>query len=134
MIHVKLDLDPVPWAAPHLSRGRAYDKREADKRAARFLIREQYEGPLLEGPVRLNFIFTFSIPKSYSAKKRKQVLNHELIPTKCDCTNLQKLYEDCLKGIVFKDDRYVEYVSSYKTFGEKSSIEINITGNTSYAT
>ena len=123
MILITLDLDPVPWAAPKLGRrGYAYDIREKDKRAAKYLIRQQYSKEPIDAPVILGFIFTFAYPKSASKAKKERMKAGELIPTRCDCTNLQKLYEDCLKGIVITDDRNVVYVSSFKLYGEKGKV------------
>lgn len=126
MISIKLDEVPVTWVAPKFGRGRAYDPKEAEKRATRFLIRQQYNGPLLDCIVRINLVFLIKIPKSASKKKRAEMLRHDIIPTKKDCTNLQKYYEDCLKKIVIKDDRNVEYISSLKLYAEKDGVLITI--------
>lgn len=127
-IGIEIPFEPVPWAAPKLGRGRVYDPRERDKRCIRYLVREQYCGPVLEGIFSLHFKFTFPIPPSTSKKRRENMLLGRIIPTRCDCTNLQKLYEDCLKDIVIKDDRHVEYTCSRKFYGEKPSVTILITG------
>lgn len=97
MIKIELDETPIPWTAPKLGRYCTYDPRQADKRAIRYLISQQYTAEPLDCYVRINCIFIFPIPKSASKKQREAMLRHEIIPTKCDCTNLQKLYEDCLK-------------------------------------
>lgn len=128
-IEIKLDLDPVPWAAPKFSfknRVHSYDPREKDKRAARYLIRQQYHKEPIATSTCLFFVFVFPIPKSASKAKRALMLNREIIPTRCDCTNLQKLYEDCLKGIVITDDRYVAQVTSTKFYAEKGSVAITV--------
>lgn len=54
------------------------------------------------------------------------MLDGKIFPTRCDCTNLQKLYEDCLKGIVIKDDRQVIVVTSYKCYGEEEGVDITV--------
>jgi Holliday junction resolvase RusA-like endonuclease len=71
-------------------------------------------------------MFVFPFPKSASKAKKEKMKAGEIIPTKCDCTNLQKLYEDCLKGIVITDDRNVVYVSSFKLYGEKGRVQIKV--------
>lgn len=127
MFLITLELDPIPWAAPKLARnGHAYDIREKDKRAARYLIQQQYTGEPISEPVILGFTFIFPFPKSASKAKKEKMKSCEIVPTRCDCTNLQKLYEDCLKGIVITDDRNVYYVSSFKLYGEKGRVEIKI--------
>lgn len=119
MIVLEIPFEPVPWASPRLGKHTCYDPRERDKRAIRYLVKEQYKGPVIEEYVNLIFLFGFSMPKSATKKQRDRMLAQEIIPTKCDCTNLQKLFEDCLKGIVFKDDRLVESISSKKLYREK---------------
>jgi Holliday junction resolvase RusA-like endonuclease len=123
-VELTIPLDPVPWAAPKLSKHRCYDPREADKRAIRFYLRDQYDGEPYEKYVSVHFFFAFEPPPSTPLKKRIQMLSGEIRPTKCDCTNLQKLYEDCLKGIVIKDDRQVCVVSSSKCYEEKAHVDI----------
>jgi len=54
------------------------------------------------------------------------MLNGEIFPTKSDTTNCQKFYEDCLKGIVFKDDRQVVIICSEKKYGEMGLVKIQI--------
>jgi len=116
---IEIPYEPVPWSAPRLSKFRCYDPREKDKRAIRYLVKEQYKDPMIEGYVNIVFMFGFSIPKSTSKKNAAKMLAQEIIPTRCDCTNLQKLFEDCLKGIVFKDDRLVETISTKKIYAPK---------------
>ena len=125
-VQIHIPFEPVSWAAPRLGRGHAYDPREKDKRAARYLIREQYTGPILKGVCLIWFRFTCSMPKSASKAKRAAMLAGEIIPTKRDVTNMQKLYEDCLKGIVIKDDRQVQTIFAQKIYGEKPSVYIGV--------
>lgn len=127
MFLINLHETPVSWQAPQFSRGYTYDPREREKKCIRYSIRQQWKGEPIEDYVELLFSFTFPIPKSYSKKKIRQIEKGQLFPTKSDCTNLQKLYEDCLKKIVIKDDRQVINVTSFKRFGEKGHIAISIT-------
>jgi len=132
MITITIPLDPVPWAAPRLSRGRCYDPKEKDKRAARWHVKDQYRMAPIQDYVVLCFIFIFEPPKSASKKRRLDMLAGLIIPTKGDCTNYQKLYEDCLKKIVIEDDRNVEIIGSRKLYGEKGSVVINILTRNEY--
>lgn len=119
MFIIQIPYDPVPWQAAKVSKFGTYDPKEKDKRAIRYLIRQQYSGPVLDEYVNIVFMFGFSVPKSASKKKRALMLAQEILPTRADCTNCQKLFEDCMKGIVFKDDRLVESISSKKMYSEK---------------
>ncbi len=127
MIEIEIPLKPVPWAAAKLSRGRAYDIREPDKRLFKLFLRKAnpLRSPITEYTA-IRFKYTFEPPKSASKKKRLLMLAGEIIPTSCDCTNLQKLSEDCLKGIIIDDDRKVAKIFSEKIYGEKESILIQV--------
>lgn len=60
------------------------------------------------------------------------MLDGDIIPTKGDCTNYQKLYEDCLKKIVITDDRNVEVIGSRKLYGEKGQVTIKVSNRHEY--
>lgn len=124
MIFIKIDLEknPVPWAAPRESRGRRYNPKHLQKEYTRWQVKSQYKGDILQTYVAVVFEFVFSIPKKTSKKNRELMSKGLCLPTGCDNTNCQKFYEDCLKGIVFKDDRYVGAISSFKHYGEKPNV------------
>ena len=126
MFIIEIPFDPVPWSAPRLARGHAYDPKEKDKRAIRYLVKQQYDKPPMKGFVALTMCFAYPMPKSASKKKREAMLAGHIIPTKSDCTNCQKLYEDCLKNIVFEDDRNVALISSMKLYSEKGQVIIKV--------
>lgn len=127
MIQIELFGTPVPWAAARKSGRHFYDIRHADKEAARWQIRAQYRDALLTGPIEVWFTFWKPIPKSTSSIRRKQMLAGIILPiTKPDATNMQKLYEDCLSGIVFADDRQVVDIHSKKRYSEKPGVLIRI--------
>lgn len=126
MIEITLHENPVAWAAPKLGRGHAYDPKEADKRAIRYLIRQQYTGDIITGYTVIWMDLHFEPPASASKKQRALMLSGHIIPTSRDCTNCQKLYEDCLKKIVIDDDRKVKRITSDKAFAEKGKVVIKI--------
>ena len=111
-----IPVTPIPWAAPKFGKGVAYDIRQKDKQLAKFHIQKQYKGDPFQGYVVIHFFFVFPVPKSATKKQRKDMVGQKIFPTKCDCTNLQKLYEDCLKKIVINDDRNVVMSTNYKCY------------------
>lgn len=126
MIEIVIDLEPITWMAPRGSRHRMYNPRDKDKRATRYLITEQYKGPIIDSLVDLYFVFEFAYPKNASAKKRQQMLFGKIAPLKKDISNMIKFYEDCLKGIVIKDDRLVTSITANKCYSDRSCIIILI--------
>jgi Holliday junction resolvase RusA-like endonuclease len=116
MIEIHIPTIPVSWAASQHRGNIHYNPKHKDKISTRVYISSQYRGAMITGIVALRFLFTFSKPKRPSSS----------IPLKKDCTNMQKFYEDCLKGIVIKDDRYVAKISSEKIYGIKDQVSIQI--------
>lgn len=126
MIQIDLPNIPVPWSAPRLGRKGAYNPKNAEKNFTRWQVRSLYKGDPIPGYVAIQFTFFMPVPASTSLKKKKLMLQGEIIPTHCDCTNLQKFYEDCLKQIVITDDRNVAQISSKKLYGDREKIVIKI--------
>jgi Holliday junction resolvase RusA-like endonuclease len=126
MIELHIPLRPIPWAPARVSHHRTYDIRSDDKKCARTFIRLQFQKPPIPDYTVIKFKFSFEPPKSATKKMRARMLSGEVIPTSCDCTNLQKLYEDCLKEIVIEDDRKVAKIFSEKLYEEKEGIFIKV--------
>lgn len=61
--------------------------------------------PPLEGPVDVNVAINCQVPASWSQKKQRQALAHEIYPiTKPDSDNVIKAVFDGMNGVVWKDD------------------------------
>jgi Holliday junction resolvase RusA-like endonuclease len=132
MIEIILNVDPVSWTPSRIVHHHAYNPKGAEKRATQWLIAQEYKDAPLAGYVKVQFVFFFQIPKSASKKRRALMLSGDIIPTSKDNTNMQKFYEDCLKNIVFTDDRNVEIISSRKLYAEKSSVKILVQPRSEY--
>lgn len=126
MIDLYIPLPPISWESARKGKYGFYDPIEKEKRCIRFYIKEQYKGDPITDYVLVDLEFNFSVPKSFSKKKRDLIIADKLYPTKKDCTNMQKLYEDCLKGIVIEDDRKVVKISSTKNYALRDSIYIYV--------
>jgi Holliday junction resolvase RusA-like endonuclease len=126
MIQIQIDCDPTPWSAPSKGKNCFYDKKSKEKEFTRWQIKGQYRDNPIPGWVSLDFIFHIPIPKSASKALRKQRLERRVLPTSPDTTNMQKLYEDCLQGIVIDNDRYSNKISSVRYYSEKPGVTITI--------
>jgi len=124
MIHIQIDCDPTPWSAAIKGKHGFYDKKSKEKEFARWQIKSQYRDAPLAGYVALDFIFYIPIPKSTSKAMRREMLERRVLPTCPDTTNLQKLYEDCLQGIVIENDRFSNKISSVRYYSEKPGVSI----------
>lgn len=126
MIEIRLDCKPVPWSAPTKGLHTFYDKKSKVKESTCWQIFSQYNGPIIDEFVSLEFTFYVPIPKNTSKVKRKEMLDHKILPTSPDTTNMQKLYEDCLQGIVIQNDRLSHKITSIRYYSDRPGVEIKI--------
>ena len=63
---------------------------------------------MLQGPVTINMIAVFEVPKSWPKWKKQKALNGKMSHTsKPDASNLLKNGEDVFNGIVYRDDAQI---------------------------
>lgn len=124
MIKLLIDCIPTSWSAPKFGRNGAYDKKSGEKEFVRWQIKGQYRDAPIEGTVSVEFIFFIPIPKATSKAMRRQMLERRVLPTSPDTTNMQKLYEDCLQGIVLSNDRHVNKITSTRYYSEKPGVSV----------
>lgn len=126
MIELRLDCDPTPWVAPTKGRNGFYDKKSKEKEFIRWQIKSQYKGPLLNCFVSIEFVFFIGLQKNLSKRDIKRKLDKEILPRTPDTTNMQKLYEDCLQGIVIENDRLSNKITSVRYYSERPGVAIKI--------
>jgi len=126
MIQLYLECDPKPWSAPQKSGRRFFDIKSKDKELARWQIRQQYRGDPMTCKVMVEFEFYLRIPKGTSKKKLQEMRAGIIRPTFPDCTNMQKLYEDCLQKIIIDNDRQVDRISSIRFYSERPGVAIRV--------
>ena len=123
--------EPVSKGRPRFTRkGFAY----TDKRTAKFenLVRLAYSETFpdripSEAPVALSVDAYFSIPKSWSKKKREDAANHILLKTsRPDLDNIVKSVSDGLNGVAWRDDAQICMLNSWKGFSENPRTEVVI--------
>ncbi|MDE1970992.1 MAG: RusA family crossover junction endodeoxyribonuclease [Patescibacteria group bacterium] len=119
-------LEPVSWKSHAGWGARSYNPRALEKETVQLHLRNFYKEEPIDFPVKVHFEFYFSMPKHFSKKKQKDALDDIIRPLRKDCTNLQKFTEDCLKGIVIKDDDLVCEISSKKFYREIPGIYITV--------
>ena len=119
-------MTPVPWSASRVGKKGHFNPKGKEKLWAQWQIKNLYRGKPIQGFVVLDLTFIEPPPNSASKSMKSRMLAGEFIPTRCDNTNMQKFIEDCLKNIVFNDDRYVAKNISEKLYGEKGRILIKV--------
>ena len=69
----------------------------------------------------------FQIPKSVSIKKRAEMINGDIFPTKKpDADNILKIIADALNGIAYADDKQVVTAEVQKLYAENGYTEVAI--------
>lgn len=127
MITIVIDRVPTPWKAPQIGRGHAYAPHAKEKEYIQWQVKAQWNQAPLAGAVWADFTFHMPIPKNTSKTRRIQMLNGIIHPTcRPDRTNILKLYEDCLNGIVIEDDSQIVDGCVRKIYGETPKTVIRI--------
>ena len=92
------------------------------------LVKESYgDNPCFEDQfISVKILFKFSVPKSYSKKKRSEALEGIVRPTKADIDNYIKSVLDGLNKVAFLDDRYIYNITAEKIFAEESEVIVEI--------
>ena len=126
-------MKPKPKGRPRLTRsGHAYTPKETVKaeRTIATIAKQEYRSPPSERPIKLCLRFFFLVPKSWTKKKRREVLEdmegaHTSTP---DLDNLAKLCKDALQGVIFKNDSAVACMVCEKRYNEQiEGVEITVT-------
>jgi Holliday junction resolvase RusA-like endonuclease len=91
------------------------------ERAIQWVVQNEWQGPPLEGPVRLWLVFVFPLPKS--APKRHPPAWKV---TKPDSSKLLRLVEDALSGTVYHDDAQVASLLVDKRYGYEAGVQIAV--------
>ena len=87
----------------------------------------KYKGQKLDGEIIAEIIAYFSIPKSFSKKKRLEAIEGKIKPTKKpDTDNIAKTILDSLNGIAFEDDQQVVALLVKKLYGEEAKVVVSL--------
>lgn len=117
---------PKTKARPYFGKGRAFTPAKTAEAEAIFVQRAAISAPPspLRGPLALEVRFYFEVPKSWSRKKRAQVLPFHT--SKPDADNLVKLVKDSMNGVFWIDDSQVCVVSAAKLYDEVPRTEVTL--------
>lgn len=81
--------------------------------------------PLLEGACAVHVVAIFSVPGSWSAKKKDAALIGNIHPTKKpDGDNILKAVCDGINGVIWKDDAQAVECSIIKRYGEVPGLRV----------
>lgn len=118
---------PVPKARPRVVNRHAYTPKKTKDRAD---LIKQIAAPLFDkpftGPVCVDVIAVFPIPKSWSKKKKAEMrgMPHTQRPDK---DNLEKLPYDALNGIAYVDDSQIVLGGEFvKMWGDEAKTIVRV--------
>jgi Holliday junction resolvase RusA-like endonuclease len=127
VIEIEIETDPTPWSPSRILRnGFTYNPKAKEKSWTQLAVKSAHPGAPIPGFVVVDMLFHEKIPKSTPKKTIPLMLSGEIRPTRCDTSNLCKFYEDCIKNILFQDDRFVVKNISEKVYGEKGKVNIKV--------
>ncbi|HPO91352.1 MAG TPA: RusA family crossover junction endodeoxyribonuclease [Victivallales bacterium] len=124
--------EPKAWKRPkHFFKNNkmwAYNPSQKDQETFLSLaIKYKPDKPIID-PVKLDLEFYFSVPKSFSKKKRELAIRGGILPAKRpDIDNLMKMVIDALQGRFFLDDSQIVSIMARKIYSEIPETKIKIT-------
>lgn len=126
--------EPVPWARTRInSSGAQFTPTKQRNTAAAFKIAaaqamlETNRFARFDEPVRLDLHAEFSIPASWSAKKRAAAIIGAIRPGKRpDIDNLYKLVADACNQLVYRDDALVVETYQRKVYGVEPKLVVTV--------
>ncbi|WP_061515058.1 RusA family crossover junction endodeoxyribonuclease [Leuconostoc mesenteroides] len=80
-------------------------------------------------PIKVDYVFGFMPPQSWSKKKKLSAINSEIYPTSSqlgDWDNLCKSTQDRLNALIIEDDRFIVDGRGRKIYTEKPYLKIEI--------
>jgi len=112
----------------HTKNNKTYDPQIQEKRYCQMLIKQQITNitslneSLFCGPIAINIIFQFKLPKSKQAKKGKGFFYTH----RPDLDNLLKFILDVMSNVIYADDAYIYKIDAIKCYGDKNKTEVII--------
>lgn len=107
-----------------------YNPQAGLKSGVKNILMAQHQGDPIEGPVFVIALFYFTPPESWSKKKKQRALGllepkiyHDCKPDK---DNLEKFINDCLDGVVIKNDAQIYGGIQLKEYRETPGIDLYI--------
>ena len=114
---------PMAKQRPRFVHGHVYTPRATKEYEALICseFTKRYGVPKVKGPIFIETVFKFRIPKTDKEHKEGDYYLH------CpDLDNLQKAVLDALNGIAWEDDKQVVFTRAKKIYSEYDGIEIHI--------
>lgn len=127
---VELEGNPVGKGRPKFWKGHAVTPpktRSYENNLADAALRAMHHRAPLDGPLKVEVIAAFAVPKSWSKKKKAAALTGLIKPTgKPDIDNILKASADALNRVVWRDDAQVVIASISKRYSDRPRLRIEV--------
>ena len=80
----------------------------------------------IEGPLFVQVNAFFTVPQSWSKKRRASALDGAEAPSRFDVDNIAKAVLDGLNGVAFADDKQIVTLLASKAFGHFARCEVQV--------
>ena len=121
---------PIGKQRPRLSRYGTYTptKTKNYEELVRYNFKNKYKNfTPLEGALEATIYAIFEVPKSYSKKKKAELLAKTFTYThKPDTDNIAKIILDSLNGVAYKDDSQIVQLKVCKLYGEQEKVVVGL--------
>ncbi len=115
---ITLHILPRPWTAPRVCRSGTFARHSKIKRAMQAMLKASYSGPMIHSALICDICFYMPIPSSMPKYLKERAIKGLLRPSnKPDRTNMAKLAEDALEGIVIENDKLIVGGNVEKFYG-----------------
>lgn len=120
---ISIPIEPRPWTAAKVTKKGTYSVHTPTKKAMQAMLRATYNGPIVSSACICDITFFMPVPSSMPKYLKERALKGLLRPdTKPDRTNLGKLAEDALEGIVLDNDKRIVGGNVEKFYGAEPKI------------
>jgi Holliday junction resolvase RusA-like endonuclease len=121
--------EPVAKGRPRFTRqGRTYTPKKTSNYETEVAVMAKTamaSTEPLETPISVYVYVTFTVPQSYSKKRKEACLNgFEKHTKRPDLDNCVKSVTDGMNGIVYKDDSQITSIHATKVYGDIAMVEV----------
>lgn len=129
MIAIVIPGEPKGKGRPRLGRASTYTPEDTVKyeNLVKVCYMDQAKNLKLDGELKATIIAYYSIPKSTSKKKRLEMVEERIRPTKKpDLDNVAKIVLDSLNKVAFDDDSQIVKLEIEKFYSENPRVELQL--------
>jgi Holliday junction resolvase RusA-like endonuclease len=104
---------------------RKYNAQYYEVQAIKEELKKQFPHEPFDEPLRVDYVFELQCPKAWSKKQKDLAYAGDLMHfRRPDVTNFVKFYEDCMTGVLYRDDCLIVTGTPLKIWAEKPRTRI----------